>query len=80
MEEILKLIEGFLTGGKSGGRRPEGLDDETLKRGMEIESEHSDSPVIQAKIVFDHVAENPNYYDEKIGLPAMESGLKNDEG
>jgi hypothetical protein len=75
-KEATNILLEFLSGGKSGGKRPEGLDDETLLRAMQIESEHSSNHIIQAKIVFDHVTEHPDYYDKEYGLGEWEKNLK----
>jgi hypothetical protein len=73
-EMIYNLIGSFFSGGKSNGARPAELTDEVLAEGMKVESEHTDNPRMQAKIVYDHVAElGNNYYAE---LKKMEQALK----
>jgi len=47
-----------------------------VKTGTKIEKEHTDDPKEAKKIALDHLKEHPKYYDEKIGLPAMEKKLK----
>ena len=54
--------------------------------GMNIELEHgtrnpitnitNDDPVMTAKIALAHLMEYPNYYDKKVGLPALEKELE----
>jgi DNA-directed RNA polymerase subunit RPC12/RpoP len=41
-----------------------------IKKGIEVEMEHTDDPKIALKIAMDHIKENPNYYDKlaKAGL------------
>ena len=38
------------------------FDPEELKKGMKVESEHSDDPEVQRKIATDHLKEDPEYY------------------
>jgi len=47
-----------------------------IKRGTKIEREHTSSDKKAKKIAMDHLKEHPKYYNEKIGLPAMEKKLK----
>lgn len=77
-ERIYNTLGGLINGGISKGKRPEGLSEEVLAQGMKVESEHSANPLIQAKIVYDHVTELGNeYYAE---LDAMEKRLKEKNG
>lgn len=50
--------------------------DKALQVGQDIEMEHTDDPEEAARIASHHLWENPKYYDEKVGLPAMERKLK----
>ena len=45
-----------------------------LKKGVEVEKEHTTNPVAAMKIALDHIAENPKYYDilTKVGLEEEE--------
>ena len=45
-------------------------DPQQLRRGIEIEMEHTNDPAVSKKIALDHLAELPNYYTL---LDAMES-------
>jgi len=63
----------FLRGGRSKGVRPEGVSDEEVKLGIEIESEHLDDPEVQEKITFDHLAEFKTYNS---ALKKMEKELE----
>lgn len=72
-ERIYNMFGSLVGGGRSQGKDPGGIPPEILKVGMDIEAEHSDNPMIQKKIVWDHVAEmGPEYYVE---LPKMEKKL-----
>jgi hypothetical protein len=35
---------------------------EQIKKGLEVEREHSDDPMVALDIVFDHLTEDPEYY------------------
>jgi len=50
-----------------------------IKKGAEIEKEHTKNPNEAKKIAKDHLKEFPNYYNDKTGLPAMEKKLKKNE-
>ena len=39
------------------------VDPEELARGIAVEMEHTDDPVIARKIALDHLAEHPAYYE-----------------
>jgi hypothetical protein len=41
-----------------------------IKKGLEVETEHTDDPKIALKIAMDHIKEDPKYYDKlvKAGL------------
>lgn len=47
-----------------------------IKTGTKIEKEHTKDKSKAKKIALDHLKEHPKYYDEKIGLPAMEKKLQ----
>lgn len=49
------------------------VDPEQLRRGTEVEMEHTTDPKIARKIALDHLAEYPDYYD---GLKKMEELLE----
>ncbi|MFW5847377.1 MAG: DUF5661 family protein [bacterium] len=38
---------------------------EQLKRGLKVELEHSDDPLVALDIAYDHLYEDPKYYGEK---------------
>jgi hypothetical protein len=66
----------LLLGGKSKGvMHPEAMDQETLKKAIKIEMEHTDDPLTALKIVCDHVHEHLDYYEDH-ALPALERTLK----
>jgi len=53
------------------------MDPEQLKRGIEVEMEHTDDPEIAEKIAMDHLKENPEYYSklDSIGLEEANPGI-----
>ena len=53
----------------------EGIDQEQLSKGMEVEKEHTAEPAMVEKIVRDHLAEDPKYYSK---LKVMEDGETGD--
>ena len=72
------LLSVILCGGKSKGYVVEDIDDNSLDIGFKIEEEHvvlddNDNDVVKemqrvfrTKIMYDHLAENPNYYIEGV--------------
>lgn len=53
----------MLQGGKGDGKSPLEFDPEQVLKGMKVEMEHSDNPMIAIEIVLDHLSEIPDYYD-----------------
>lgn len=53
------------------------VDQEELKKGIEVEKEHTDDPVKAEEIALDHLAEDPQYYTklDKAGLEENEEEL-----
>jgi rubrerythrin len=47
-----------------------------IKKGIEVEMEHTDDPKIALKIALDHIKEDPKYYDKliKAGLEELNEG------
>lgn len=58
---------------KEKGLTEDQVDAEQLKKGIEVEKEHSSDLDIQKKTAMDHLAEFPKYYD---ALDEMETKLK----
>lgn len=54
----------------------EKYDREQLKKGLEVEKEHTDDPKVALKIAMDHLKEDPKYYDklQKAGLEEHNEG------
>jgi len=44
--------------------RPVGFEGPAMKKGIEVEKEHTDDPKKAAKIATDHLKESPNYYKD----------------
>jgi hypothetical protein len=53
-----------LSGGLGDDANPDDLDSEQLLRGLEVEMEHTDDPMIALEITLDHLMEDPKYYGE----------------
>ena len=47
-----------------------------LKKGIEVEKEHTDDPRIALKIAIDHIKEDPEYYDKLDSLGLEEEGIE----
>lgn len=63
----------FVFGGRSKSQPPADIDPDQLKKGIEVEQEHIDDPVVAEKIAIDHLTEFREYYT---ALDKMESELK----
>jgi hypothetical protein len=73
-EIIYELLGAFFGAGKSKNFKGEYNKDE-LEKGIEIEMEHTTSPVIAERIAKDHLAEIPDYYTRLIKME-KEAGIK----
>lgn len=51
---------------------PSIIDPKQLKRGIEVEKEHTDDPVVARKIAIDHLKEDPKYYTKLATLKLEE--------
>lgn len=51
-----------IPGGKAAGMSPKDFAKTSLAAGIEVEMEHTTSPVIAREIAMDHIAEDPHYY------------------
>lgn len=73
--DALRLFRRFWLGGESNLKelRVEDVDQEALRRGIEVELEHTPDVLVAMKIALDHLAEHPDYYDY---LEKMERFLK----
>jgi hypothetical protein len=60
-EEQGEKIEGGLADGKS----PLEFDPDQILKGLEVEKEHTDDPLVAVEIVMDHLVEDPEYYTQK---------------
>jgi hypothetical protein len=68
--EIYKLLSSLINL-KHGDDPDDKYDSKQLERGIEVEKEHIDNPVISKMIAKAHIAEIPDYYTR---LDKMESG------
>jgi len=60
-EEAGDMIQGGLADDKS----PIEFDPDQILKGMEVEKEHTDNPLIAMEIAMDHLVEDPEYYSVK---------------
>ena len=51
-----------LSNGRSKGRRPSEFNPVQLRRGVQVEMEHTRDPKIAERIAMDHLVEDPLYY------------------
>jgi hypothetical protein len=65
-----------LRGGRGDYKSPDDFKDKSVEKGVEIEMEHTNNPDLAKEITIDHLTEFDDYYDKKIGLPALEKKLK----
>ena len=65
--------EDRIAGGLADEYNPSDFDREQIAKGIKIEMEHTDDPIIAREIAMDHLVENPKYYDE---LEKMESSFE----
>lgn len=52
----------YLPGGKGDEMKIKDVDPKELKRGIEVEYEHTHDYELAREIALDHLAEDPNYY------------------
>jgi len=70
-EEIEKLAKDkeeqgeVLIGGKGDGKSPLEFDADQVIKGLEVEKEHTDDPLVAIEVVLDHLSETPDYYTVK---------------
>lgn len=55
----------ILKGGKGDGKLATEFDPEQIKKGLTVEMEHTDDPMVAIEIVLDHLSEDPEYYTVK---------------
>ena len=56
------LARAYIPNGKSKGRPPRDFDPAQLRRGTQVEMEHTSDPRIAQRIAMDHLTEDRNYY------------------
>jgi hypothetical protein len=77
--KIYELLSSFLNAGKYKQNPPEDVNEEELKRGIEVEMEHTNSPALSRRIALDHLAEIPDYYT-RLDKMEKEAGIKDKGG
>jgi len=60
--EIFSILVDFFAAGKYNESPNVDIDPEQLRKGIEVEQEHTTCPLIAARIAKDHLAEIPDYY------------------
>jgi hypothetical protein len=61
--EIAEYLRRYgLPNGRSKGRRPSEFDPVQLRRGTQVEMEHTQDRKIAERIAMDHLVEDPRYY------------------
>jgi 2'-5' RNA ligase len=60
-----------ISGGLADEKSPEDFEEAQLKKGIEVELEHTDDRDLAEEIAMDHLTEDPKYYDK---LEIMEKG------
>jgi hypothetical protein len=53
-----------IEGGQADDIEPKEFDEEKILKGISVEMEHTNNPRIALEIAMDHLAENPDYYEE----------------
>lgn len=67
-EIIYKIFSRYVSIGKHFDMKDDEFGSEELKKGIKIESEHTDFPEIAKQIAKDHLAEIPDYYTRLIKM------------
>jgi uncharacterized alkaline shock family protein YloU len=68
-----------LTKIKEGSAMPKNVNPDELRKGIEVEKEHTDNPKIALKIALDHLAEDPEYYT-KLATLGLEEAIAHEMG
>jgi len=72
----------MIPGGLADDKTPQEFCPHQLKKGLEVEMEHTDDPLIAIEITMDHLVENPKYYgddDENPDKMAQSNAEKDSE-
>ena len=72
---IPTIYQDRIPGGLADERTPEDFDPEALAKGIKVEMEHTDDPVLAREIAMDHLTEDKEYYD-KLAKMEKYGGLK----
>jgi len=67
------IITDPLYGGLAYGMSPGDFDQVELEKGIKVEMEHTNDPIVATRIAMDHLVEHPDYYKE---LEKMEKKLE----
>jgi len=61
---VAKKFKDQLPGGLADKKSPSDFDPEALRKGIEVEFEHTNDREIAKEIAMDHLTEDPEYYDK----------------
>ena len=67
-DTVETLFVDRLPGGLADGKTPSDYDFDQIQKGIDIELEHTDDPMLALEIALDHLEENPEYYDYLIEM------------
>ena len=73
---LYEQLKNQIVGGLADKKDPSDYDPEQLRRGIEVELEHTDNRELAQEIAMDHLEEFSTYYT---ALDNMEKGLKKQE-
>lgn len=59
------INEDIISGGIGDDKKISDFDPEQIKKGLDVEKEHTDNPEVAAEIAIDHLSEVPNYYGDE---------------
>jgi len=68
IEQIInnkKKVGEILIGGKGDYKQPTEFNREQIIKGLKVEKEHTNDPMVAIEIVMDHLTEDPEYYTRK---------------
>jgi hypothetical protein len=61
----------MIAGGKGEGKSPLEFTSDQILKGMRVEMEHTDDPMVSLEIALDHLTEDPEYYGDEEENPQL---------
>lgn len=61
---IKKLAKDILPGGLADNKQPKDFNPQQLQKGIKVEMEHTNNPLIAREIAMDHLTEDSEYYNK----------------